>query len=87
MRTTLTIEDELFHKLREEAVRTRRPFKDVLNERLRLGFSSGAASEVRAPEFTVKPFAAKGFASGVVEKKLSRLFDRLETRQIRKKKQ
>jgi hypothetical protein len=37
MRTTVTISDELLDRLRREARRSRRPFKVVLNEALRLG--------------------------------------------------
>jgi hypothetical protein len=78
MRTTLTIDDELFDQIRAEAARTRRPFRDVLNERLRLGFSARKARAGSA-KFTVKPFNTPGFAPGVDEKKLNQLLDTLDT--------
>ena len=37
MRTTLTIDDGLFEALKTEALRRRRPFKDVVNDTLRRG--------------------------------------------------
>lgn len=78
MRTTLTIDDELFDRIRAEAARTRRRFRDVLNDRLRLGFSARNPRGCPA-EFTVKPFQTAGFAPGVDEKKLNQLLDTLET--------
>jgi hypothetical protein len=78
MRTTLTIDDDLFDLLRQEAARTRRPFKDVLNERLRLGFSETRKKQPKSTRFRVKPFHTGGFAPGVDEKKLNQLFDTLE---------
>jgi hypothetical protein len=78
MRTTLTIDDELFHKVREEAARTRRRVRDVLNDRLRLGYAKEARSKQAASKFVVKPFATKGFAPGVDEQKLNQLVDVLD---------
>ena len=78
MRTTLTIEDDLFDLLRQEAARTRRQFKDVLNERLRMGFSGMSNKQPKRTRFRVKPFRTAGFAPGVDEKKLNQLFDTLE---------
>lgn len=79
MRTTLTIDDDLFDRIRHEAARTRRRFRDVLNERLRLGFSTGNTTRKGASKFKVEPFPASGFAPGVDEKKLNQLFDILES--------
>jgi hypothetical protein len=78
MRTTLTIDDDLFDRLRQEAAQTRRRFRDVLNERLRAGLSAGSISRESIPEFTVEPFATDGFAPGIDEKKLNSLLDSLE---------
>ena len=82
MRTTLTLDDEVFHMLREEAARTRRPLREVLNDRLRLGFSKPMD---RRSKFKVEPFDTKGFAPGIDEKKLNQLFDTLETEQSKRK--
>ena len=84
MRTTLTIDDELFHRLRQEAAKTRRRFRDVLNDRLRLGFSEGNKPRTRASKFKVEPFDTPGFAPGVDEKKLNQLFDALESEKAQK---
>ena len=81
MRTTVTIDDELFHRVREEAARTRRRVRDVLNDRLRLGYAKQGKSKSSASRFIVKPFATKGFAPGVDERKLNQLLDTLETEQ------
>ncbi len=82
MRTTLTLDDEVFHMLREEAARTRRPLREVLNERLRLGLSTTTRPKSK---FKVEPFDTKGFAPGVDEKKLNQLFDILETEKFKRK--
>lgn len=82
MRTTLTIDDDLFDRIRQEAARTRRTFRDVLNERLRLGFSAGGGKG--NPKFTVKPLTSEGFAPGVDERKLNQLFDVLESEKPRR---
>lgn len=39
MRTTLTLDDEIFEMLKNEALRQRRPFKEVVNETLRHGIA------------------------------------------------
>ena len=78
MRTTLTIDDDLLDLLRQEAARTRRSVRAVLNQRLRLGFA-GPEHRRRARRFLVEPFAATGFAPGIDELKLNQLADDLET--------
>ena len=39
MRTTLTIDDELLQALKAEALRRKRPFKEIVNETLRRGIA------------------------------------------------
>ncbi len=41
MRTTLTIDDDVAALLKQEMRRSGRPLKQVVNERLRLGFIAG----------------------------------------------
>jgi hypothetical protein len=78
MRTTLTIDDDLLAQLRQEAARARRPVHELLNERLRMGFTVAARAR-QAGRFVVKPLSAGGFAAGVDEAKLNQLVDDLET--------
>ena len=40
MRTTLTLDDDVAAKLKAEARRAGRPFRDVVNEALRLGLAN-----------------------------------------------
>ena len=49
MRTTLTLDDDVAARLKAEARRTGRPFKQVLNECLRRGLSSPRRPASRAP--------------------------------------
>jgi hypothetical protein len=74
----VTVDDDLLDMLREEAARTRRPVRELLNERLRMGFAANGRSR-RSKRFVVKPFASSGFAPGVDELKLNQLADDLET--------
>lgn len=53
MRTTLTLDDDVGAKLRQEMRRSGRPFKQVVNEFLRLGLN--ARRELKPPrKFTVR---------------------------------
>jgi hypothetical protein len=78
MRTTVTVDDDLLDMLREESARTRRPVRELLNERLRMGLAAAGRSR-RTKRFVVKPLVSSGFAPGVDELKLNQLADDLET--------
>jgi plasmid stability protein len=53
MRTTLTLDDDVAAKLRAEARRSGRPFREVVNEALRRGLATRRSA--RSPEpFTVQ---------------------------------
>ena len=75
-RTTLTLEDDVVAKLREEARRTGRPFKVVVNEAIRDGLSQRAARvateafQIRARDLGLRP--------GVDLDDIEGLLDRLE---------
>ena len=58
MRTTLTIDDDLGIALRERSQRTGRPFKDVVNEALRVGLKALADPGERQP-IRIKTFSAQ----------------------------
>lgn len=49
MRTTLTLEDDIAAKLRDEMTRTGASMKDAVNKILRRGFESPREEELAAP--------------------------------------
>lgn len=56
MRTTLTIDDALLRQLRQKALDTGKPFKQVVNDTLRLGLSQAATPQrqpYRCPTFSI----------------------------------
>ena len=75
-RTTISLEDDLIQMVKKEAVETRQRFGDVLNDRLRRGFSATRQSAKKP--FSVNPLNLGGFAPGVDETKLNQLYDTLE---------
>jgi hypothetical protein len=54
MRTTLTLDDDVAAKLRAEARRMGRPFREVVNEALRRGLVARSGQGAREP-FKVEP--------------------------------
>lgn len=54
MRTTLTLDDDVAAKLKAEARRLGRPFRDIVNEALRRGLVARSGPAARAP-FKVEP--------------------------------
>jgi len=76
MRTTVTLDSDIEQILRENAVRTHRPFKRVLNETLRSAIAGAA------PTRNLKPFVVKsrplGLRSGHDPIGFSKLSDDLE---------
>jgi hypothetical protein len=77
MRTTLTLDDDLARQIREEARRTGRSFKEVVNEALRRGLLTGATPVSPPGRFRVRPKAC-GFQPGVDLRKLNQLLDEME---------
>lgn len=53
MRTTVTIDDDVAVLLKQEVRKSGRPFKQVVNERLRLSYT--AAKQPARKAFKVKP--------------------------------
>lgn len=49
MRTTLTLDDDVAAKLKAETKRSGKPFKDVVNEYLRLGLFAKKTERPREP--------------------------------------
>ncbi|MGO9946066.1 MAG: ribbon-helix-helix protein, CopG family [Steroidobacteraceae bacterium] len=77
MRTTLTLDDDVAARLQAEARRTGRPFKTVLNERLRMALAQGAAVQKRKP-FRVQPRAMGGPAAGLSYDNVGALLEEIE---------
>lgn len=76
MRTTVTLDDDLEHLLRETAVRTHRPFKKVLNETLRHALETQVGS--KTPEPFIVRASPMGLRSGLDPAASNRLVDDLE---------
>jgi len=55
MRTTVTLDDEVFYRLEAIAQRTHHSFKDVLNDALMIGLHVKGSEEDSAPPFSVVP--------------------------------
>ena len=53
VRTTLTLDEDVAARLKSESRRSGRPFKEVVNDYLRLGLAEGRRSKPREP-FKVK---------------------------------
>jgi len=77
MRTTLTLERDVAARLKNEARRTGRSLKAVVNDALRRGLGlSGKAP--RPPRFEVTPHAF-GFKPGIDLDRLNQLADELDS--------
>ena len=76
MRTTVTLDRDLERILRETAVRTRRPFKRVLNDTLRRALEGQAGMEAAEP-FVVEA-RPMGLRAGLDPAGFNRLADDLE---------
>jgi hypothetical protein len=77
MRTTLTLDPDLERKLKEIAHRTRRPFREVVNEALRAGLAERARQTTGGTPFRVHAYHC-GFRPGVDLLRLNQLSDDLE---------
>jgi hypothetical protein len=76
MRTTLTIDDALLRQLRQKALDSGRPFKQVVNDTLRAGLNQ-AASPRREP-YRCPSFSIGALAPGVDLTKANQLAAALE---------
>jgi hypothetical protein len=77
MRTTLTLDDDVATRLQAEARRTGRPFKTVVNERLRMAFTQSAAVHELKP-FKVEARSMGGPLTGVSYDNIGALLEELE---------
>lgn len=81
MRTTLTLDDDLGKRLKELARESGRSFKEVVNDVVRRGLSSGEVPDGQLEPFRVKPKAC-GFKPGIDPLKLNQLYDDLEIERL-----
>lgn len=75
MRTTLSLDEEVAERLRQEMAASKRPFKQVVNDALRRGLRLTAPP--RKKRYRVRPHASP-FQPGVDPAKLNQLVDELE---------
>lgn len=77
MRTTLTLEKDVAARLKAEAQRSGRSFKDVVNECLRQGLAQQAPA--RSPgRFSVKPRDFGGVRPGIALDNVGELLQQVE---------
>lgn len=77
MRTTLTLDDDVAAKLKAEARRAGRPFRDVVNDVLRRGLASPRAVGRREP-FKVKTRDLGDLKPGLSLDNISELIEQIE---------
>ena len=76
MRITLTLDDDLAAKLREQARLHEKTFKQIVNDTLRRGLSLDTR-EIPKPEYRVVPNRS-ALVPGIDPAKLNQMNDRLE---------
>ena len=79
MRTTLTLDPDVVRLLEDEVHRTRRPFKQVVNDAIRRGLATGRPVITRP--YKVKAHITK-LAPGIDHTKYNSLVDDLEDEAI-----
>jgi hypothetical protein len=74
MRTTVTIDPDTEHLLREHAARTGNSFKAVLNQAIR----SALGRQTSGQDFRVEPLFAAPFPADIAVRSMNRLADELD---------
>ena len=77
IRTTLTLDPDVASALKERAKREDKPYKQVVNDLLRLGMAREGGGSSKKKKFKVRPHKG-GFRPGVDLLKLNQLADDLE---------
>ena len=77
MRTTLTLDDDVTAKLKSEARRSGRSFRETVNDALRRGLVSRAAPSSRPP-FKVKARDLGDLSPGLALDNIADLLERVE---------
>jgi hypothetical protein len=83
MRTTLTLDADVARALKEEARRSGRPLKSVVNETLRVGFAARKSPVGR--RYRLTPVSLGGVVDGVDLDRALRLAEALEDEAIGRK--
>jgi Ribbon-helix-helix protein, copG family len=76
VRTTLTLDDDVYHRLESETRRTGRSFKEIVNEHLRRSLAAGRRDTQR-PHFRVDA-REMGLRPGVDLSSIEQLLDQLD---------
>lgn len=76
MRTTVTIDPDTEHLLREEAIRTGSSFKEVLNQSIRQALAKPSSGHI-----SVKPVFSAPFPAEFDGKSMNRLVDELDDKE------
>ncbi len=77
MRTTLTLDDDVAEKLRQETRRTGKPFREVVNETIRRGLESRRKGQART-RFRVIARDLGNLRPGLSLDNVAELLDRAE---------
>ena len=80
MRTTLTIDDGLLRQLRQKALDSGKPFKQVVDETLRAGLEKPAGSA--GPRYVCPTFSTGPLAAGINLTKANQLAAALEDEEL-----
>ena len=83
MRTTLTLNADVAADLKRRARRSGRPFRDVVNEALRIGLRAQTAPAAR--RYRLHPVSLGGVTPGIDLDRVLRLADALEDEAIARK--
>lgn len=84
MRTTLTIEDETFRKLKRIGIRNGKSFKTVVNEALRAGIENDRIAS-RARPYRTNPVSMGDVVGPYDLDRALQLADRLENEEVARK--
>ena len=76
MRTTLTLDPDVAKLLEDEVHRTRKTFKQTVNDAIRRALSPGLRASA-SPAYRIKPHVAK-LAAGLDNERMNSLVDELE---------
>jgi hypothetical protein len=83
VRTTLTLERDVAHRIRQQMRRTGKGMKAVVNEALRLGLGM-TGKPIRPPPFEVRA-QAFGFKAGIDLDRMNQLVDELDAVEVSRK--